>query len=287
RQFWPTVEPTGDPNINWSTVPLTVTESVVDPLDSVASISFSRDLGTYTYKNHPSSDASGIYLNPAVSGAGQYLIKVDQVSGTALTGTLATWIDLFSAATHIWSLDEAVVGELSALANISISQDNGAGSPVAASTVVKSVTFCSEVRDESKISWSTEPYNLVEIKESEDADCILTFNPSGWAVGDADTSGSFTENWHKDAPDPGNSTIIARDGSTIVDYAGLALITSFDAAEYTVNATLVSGTPPEGNGANNVINSADNVINVADNVVTVGSPLGTDLTLDQVRQWTL
>ena len=263
RQFWPPTVVTTDPAISWDTTALTVTESVVDPLDSVSSIVFSRSLGTYSYKNYPQANGAGIYLNPPVTGAGQYLIRVDQTSGTALTGTLATWIDIFSLAEHTWSLDEAVVGALAALANISISQDNGFGGPVSGTTVVKAVTFASEVRAGSKVVWSTEPYDLVEIREGQDADCILTFTPDGWATGDAFTSGSFTENWHKDAPDLSNTPIYDRDGNLIIDRGAEQINLSFNSADFTVNATLVSGTAP------------------------TGSALATNLTLDEVRQWTL
>ena len=263
RQFWPPTATTTNPGIVWNTTAIAVRRTVVDPANAIASIVFSRDFGTYTYKNSPDADVTALYLNPPATAAGQYLIRVDQLSGTALTGTLATWIDLYAASLHTWSLDQIVVGVLNASANISISEDNGGGSPVAATTVVKAVTFRAEVTSLTKIAWTTDPYALVEIREGEDADCILTFTPNGWAVGDAFTSGSFTENWHQDAPDLSNAGIIDRDGELIVDSESVQINTTFNAADFTVTATLSSGTAP------------------------TGSALGVALTLDAIREWTL
>ena len=90
RQFFPPAAGSADPSIKWTNTALTVNEYVVDPQDVSAKITFDRSLGTYTYDNLPGSDVTGTYLNPPVTGAGQYLIKVDQVSGTALTGTLGS-----------------------------------------------------------------------------------------------------------------------------------------------------------------------------------------------------
>ena len=265
RQFWPPQAGAGDPRIVWTSDALIVIQSVADPIDSFASIIFTRATGGYTFKAYPNADGVGTYLSPALDGTAgdddKYLIRVDQIGGTALTGTLATWIDLNSAATFTWSLDKTTSGTVGAVANISIAEDNGAGSPVSGTTVVKTVTFSSEVRATSQIIWSTTQYDLVEIKESVDATCDLIFNPSGFATGDADTSGSFNEAWHQDSPNVLVRDIIDRFANQIVDRFGN--IVSSRAAEYTVNVTLVSGTAP------------------------TGSALGVDLSLDELRQWTL
>jgi hypothetical protein len=196
-------------------------------------------LGTYTYKNFPNADVSAVYLNPPVTGAGQYLIRVDQTAGPLMEGQLATWIDLWSLSSHYFALHQNSVGSSSATANITLAEDDGGGSPLAGTTQVKVVTFNSSVTGSSYVSWGTAQRDLVEIKEAVDADCVLTFNPEGWAAGYADTSGAFTENWHMLSP----SAIFP--------------------ASFTVNAVLVSGTAP------------------------TGSALSTNLTLDQVRSWTL
>lgn len=239
RKFFPTAGGLADSRIVWDTTALTVTKTAIDPEDSSAIITFNRDTGLYTYNDSPDADVSGVYLNPPVTGANQYLIKVEQVSGTALTGTLGSWIDLNSAATHEWSLDQTVVGLLGAVGDISIAADAGGGVPDLATIVTKAVTFSSEVTAGAGIAWSDVARALVEETESVDADCDLIFNPDGSCVGSADTSGAFNENWHSDAPSP------AAPG------------------DFTVNATLVSGTAP------------------------AGSALATNLTLDTVRQWTL
>lgn len=210
RHFWPPAAGLADSNIKWTTDALTVTQQAIDPLDSYASITFYRDSGEYIYKDFPEADVISAYLSPPVSGANQYMIMVHQVSGTALTGTLDTWIDLNSAASHTWSLDETAAGSLSAVAQISIAQDDGAGSPVYSTMVLKTVTFASTVVSATDIIWSTLQRDLIEIKTTENADCVLTFNPAGFAVGAADSSGSFTENWHIESPslaDPENFTV--------------------------------------------------------------------------------
>jgi hypothetical protein len=245
RQFYPPASAASgaDPRISWNTTALTVSQSAVDPLDATASITFNRSLGQYSYTTYPTGNASGSFLNPPLDGTAgddtKYLIKVDQVSGATITGTLATWIDLNSAATLTWSLAETAVGSVTALANISIAQDDGFGSPAGGTTVVKAVTFLAEVTSISKIVWNTVQADLVEITEGVNADCILTFNPAGNATGSADTSGSFNVRWHTDTP---------------------ALV---DPSLFSVKTTLVSGDTP------------------------TGSALGTALSLDAVREWTL
>jgi len=225
RQFWPASGGEGNAII-WDTTPITVAHSAIDPLDALAVITFNRALGQYTYSNYPMGDSSALYLNPPLDGTAgddaKFIIKVDQVSGSVITGTLATWIDLNSAATLAWSLPQTDVGSSTALASISIAQDNGAGSPVSGTTVTKAVTFEVEVTSTSKITWNITQRDLVEIKESVDADCILTFNPDGSAVGDADTSGAFQDDWHTDTP------------------------SVIDPSLFSVKVTLVSGTAPTG-----------------------------------------
>ena len=180
---------------------------------------------------------------------------------TGPTGGTALWTDLNSASEFVYSLDQTVVGVLGAVVEITIAADDGAGLPESGTEVVKSITFSSEVRDENKVIWSPTQYDLVEIKESVDATCDLIFNPSGFAIGDADTSGSFNEAWHQDSPNVLVRDIIDRFANQIVDRFGN--IVSSRAAEYTVNVTLVSGTAP------------------------TGSALGVELSLDDIHQWTL
>jgi hypothetical protein len=261
RQYWPTVEPTTDQRIVWDTTSLAVNESVQDPIDAEATITFTRLTGIYTYDNYPWADTSGQYLSPGLDGTagddGLYFIKVTQTSGTALTGTLGSWIDLNSAATHVWSLDESVIGTLGAVANISV--NNAAGV-----TVVKIVTFASTVVTGSDIGWSTTQADLVEIKESVDADCDIYFYPAGYSIGDADTSGSYNEEWNTASPDVGVNTILDRFGAGIVDRDGVLIeYRGPTAADYSVKTTLVSGTAP------------------------TGSALATALSLDVVRTWKL
>ena len=230
RQYWPVPPgpfPVPCPRNQWSTTPITVYEEVADPDDAFASLVFTRATGLVTYDNFPDDDISFEYTSPPLDGTPGddeiLLIRVDQVSGTALTGTLGTWIDMNSAATLTWSLDRLTEGVNNAVAQVKIGCDDGFGVPIVGSQIAKEVTFIASVGPTgTKVVWSTFPRDLVEIKEAENADCILTFNPSGYAVGDADTSGAFTDPWHEDQP----------------------VVT--DPENFTVNCTLVSGTAPTG-----------------------------------------
>lgn len=226
RQFWPAIGGDDNATILWNTTPIAVAHSAIDPLDSLAVITFSRALGQFTYSNYPMGDSTAEYLNPPLDGTAgdddKFIIKVDQLSGSVLIGTLATWIDLNSASLLVWALTQTSVGSSAASATISIAQDNGSGSPVSGTIIAKPVSFAAEVTTTSKITWNVTQRDLVEITESVDADCILTFNPDGTAVGDADTSGSFNDDWHTDTP---------------------AVV---DPALFSVKTTLVSGTAPTG-----------------------------------------
>ena len=218
RQFWPPAAGTNDPRNLWTDAPITVSQLVDDPTDSFARITFTRSSGLYSYDQHPDADGQALYLNPPLDGTvaddGIYEIRVDQTGGDALTGTLGAWIDLNSAASFDWSLDQTVVGSGTATANISIR-----GNSV---TVVKPVTFLSEVRATTTVTWTALQRDLETITQGADALCVLRFNPDGTATGIADT-GSFSENWHRDAP---NVT---------------------DPENYTVNTTVTSGDDPIGN----------------------------------------
>ena len=84
RQFWPPAAGNADPRIAWNNTPLTVSESVEDPADSFATITFNRSLGTYTHDNYPLADIGGTFLSPPLDGTagddGKYLIEIFTVS---------------------------------------------------------------------------------------------------------------------------------------------------------------------------------------------------------------
>ena len=274
REFFPTAAGYNDSRITWTADAITIKQTAVFNNPSSALINFNRSLGSYYYNNAPSADVTGIYLNPPVTGAGQYLIRCDQVSGDALTGTLATWIDINSLSEHEWSLDRSPEGTSNAVANISIAQDDGVGAPESATTVVKSCTFISEVTGAGFISWNSTQADLVEIKEGEDADCVLTFNPDGFAVGEADTSGAFTQSWYVNAPVVPNPE------------------------EYTVQFDLISGTTPTGTLGSPLTLDVSRAVTLlattgedlsceldvtVDNLVPVGSGVTKRVTMNSVR----
>lgn len=214
HQFWPpTTTPTGNP-IRWNTDTIDVIESVVDPVDAYARILFYRDTGRFVYTNYPSEPTVAQYLSPVATATGQYLIKCHQVSGIALNGTLETWIDLYSGPTVEFSLLRSPIGSDTAVAEITIAEDDGFGAPAGGTEVTKTVNFLATVTASAttNITWSTATRTLIEYKESENADVSVTFNPLGFVTGSADTSGAFTESWNIDSPDcadPENYTVYA------------------------------------------------------------------------------
>ena len=214
REFWPTDASPGDSRIQWTSAPLTVTDSVEDPADAAATITFTAASGIYTYDNYPSADGAGVFLNPPVNAAGEYLIKISS----------DPWADLISD--HQFILPQTVPGTGTSTIDISISADDGAGAPVAATTVTKSVTFIATVRDGDN-AWTANEKSLETITQGEIATTELQFNPSGNAQGFADT-GSFTENWS-------------------------SLFPSADGTGWTVTATLVSGDTPTGSAVDTAL----------------------------------
>lgn len=240
RQYWPPSGDGTDPRIRFIIDAITIRESTVDPTSAVATITFTRATGQFTFDNFPGLDITDTYLDPPLDGTagddGKYLIRVDQISGVALGGAaLGTFIDLNSAATFVWTLTKATpIGIANAVANIRIAGDNGAGAPIPGTEVVKVASFIAEVLPANDINWSTLQRDLVEIKEGIDATCDLKINKDGTAVGEADTSGSFSEDWHRLAPTPGDLT------------------------GWTVRVNLISGTAPTGDVLGSAINfSAD------------------------------
>lgn len=203
------------------------------------------------------NEANTMTLNQGSDGN---MSVVGTITGPSSPPTIV-WTDLNSAASFVYSLDETVVGALTALANISIATDDGAGNPITDTIITKAVTFNSEVRNTGQVLWSDVQRDLVEIKEAVDATCDLIFNPSGFAIGDADTSGSFNEAWHIESPNVLINAIIDRFANTIVDRFGNTIVSRSD--EFTVKVVLVSGTAP------------------------TGSALGVELPLDELHQWTL
>ncbi|RLI53722.1 MAG: hypothetical protein DRO87_11205 [Candidatus Thorarchaeota archaeon] len=215
RHYWPvTADPGGgtEPTrIAWDGNPFTVRMTAALGDTAVALASFDRNNGICYYNNFPSADGRVWFLRPPLDGTptdnGKFIIRAVQSSGDAVTGVLNTWIDLNAAATVEWSLDRAALGVGLAGLTVTIAEDAGGGTPV--NEVTRTINFRSDVVEVSKISWTTYPRVLEEIKESEDADCSLLFNPSLFATGDAD-SGSFTEAWAWPGENPADYTVLVQ-----------------------------------------------------------------------------
>jgi hypothetical protein len=162
------------------------------------------------------NDNQGTAGNMSVTGSP---VEVPDSGGS--TG----WVDLNTNAQLLWRIVRSSVGIDTAAADISIAPSLGGLSPDGTRTVTRRVNFHAEVQasgTEGTIAWTTVQRDLVEITEAIDADCDLTFNPTGSAIGDADTSGAFIENWHTDTPPVSDPSL------------------------FTVQVDLVSGTAPTG-----------------------------------------
>jgi len=221
RKYWkPWTDPTApEQRIVWDTTEIYVRDHAYYNLTVVSKIGFTRSNGVYTYDSHPEHPKFAQFIAPPLDGTpddnGKFLIRAKQVSGTALTGVMDTWIDLNVAATVQWSLDHTGIGDTTAIATIEIGQDSGDGTPITYTIIKKTINFYAEVTGLSGIAWSSLRRDLVEIKEAVNADCELVFAPTGFANGKADTSGAFTEAW---AAGP-----------------------SWDAADFTVHLQKISG----------------------------------------------
>jgi len=214
RQYFPAAGDGSDSRIVMTDSAIISNASVADPTDAKARVLLLESGNRIEYDDYPNvALAIEPVLNPPLDGTvgddGKYLVMM---SGVGLGGPLDTWIDINSINTlEEWNLGQLVVGTSQVIGTFSIAADDGGGSPVAATRVDKQVTFIAEVRAAGldKVSWSTVQRDLVELKEDVDATCVLNLLSNGVGNGEADTSGSFTENWHVDAPavpDPENFT---------------------------------------------------------------------------------
>jgi hypothetical protein len=228
HQFWPPASGSNDPSIKWTTQPIT-SDRFVDLVSqpSIALLNLLVD-GSYDYSddadvNNPGT-GNGTWLDMAVTGTGQYLIKADLVSGSGTVGdTLGVWLDAFTA--RSFGSQMAVQGVNTVVLDVTVAK--GSVTPQAGSEITKRITFNANVTNAAtKVIWSNTQWDLEEHTTNADADCDLNFFPNGTASGLADTSGDFNESWHEDAP------VIP------------------DPVNFTVNVALVSGTAPTGDALN-------------------------------------
>ena len=255
-EYWPPAGDGTDPNILFTDDEITSRQQTLTPTDCQATINFVRGNGFYFYDNHPETvQSSAKFLDPNLDGTagddGKFLIRLDVISGTFLVDPTGVWIDLNSQTQVRWFIEQTTVGTSTGEADISIAADDGGGSPVATTTVVKRVNFFAEVVPLNFIAWTSAQRDLVEIKEGIDATCALLFDSDGSATGQADTSGSFSEDWHRLAP------------------------LASPAVGFTVQVDVISGTAPSGSALGTALALNDDYLWVL--TATSGEDLSNEL----------
>jgi hypothetical protein len=112
-------------------------------------------------------------INPAPRGKGLFIFKVDVISGSVDGSPIATWTDVLDLGTtgvfeYSVSNNTGTVGQALGQIDFSIAEDDGGGSPVGGTTVVKTIDFIAELSG-SNLTMTTIPWVLECIKVQEDA----------------------------------------------------------------------------------------------------------------------
>jgi hypothetical protein len=112
-------------------------------------------------------------INPAPRGKGLFIFKVDVLSGTVAGSPEGAWTDVLDQETigvfeYSVSNNTGSVGQALGSINFSIAEDDGGGSPVGGTTVVKQIDFIAELTG-SNLTMTTIPWILECIKVQEDA----------------------------------------------------------------------------------------------------------------------
>jgi hypothetical protein len=220
-EFHPRTAVTED-QIFFTSTEIDTVEIEASPNDAESATLFEVASGKYYWAPTDGVTQSDYFLRPPTDNTGQFLIRADLISqsgGLLIGPPTGVWDDI-----HVngplynwsWRLNQSGVGIATMELDISIAQDDGAGNPLAGTTVVKRVNYFSQVGTDA-LSWSAVPWAIEELKVNQTADCVLRFENNGSAFGEGDTSGNFTESW-SDGPQ----------------------------ANYTVQVDVVSGTPPSG-----------------------------------------
>lgn len=176
RQFWPKTTTYGS-GIVMDTVAATSYEVGSAPVRALCT--FDAQSGNILLSN-------GVVLAgiaPPSRAQGNYLWKFDIVSGSISgTGTIGSWEDVNSGGTigtkEYW-LENSVFGLAEGEATISLAEDDGGGSPLAGTTVTKTIYFQAEVLGK-RICMSQTPWLLTNTEVNETAEVFVLTIPEGW-----------------------------------------------------------------------------------------------------------
>lgn len=184
RQFWPpTVEDGNGIVLTTDTEESYATKEVGQgPVDALCS--WNCRTGQLVLSNEDEFKFVSV-LAPAPRGAGQYLIRVELVSGDVLLEfPSGEWHDVYEYGnlgifSNYLRNGNTVQSVVSGEVTVSIAIDDGAGDPVLSTVVSKTVTLKAEIIGDN-LSWTTAPWSLSSVRVNEYAAVAILTVPSGF-----------------------------------------------------------------------------------------------------------
>ncbi len=175
REFWPPTVATCNPLV------LTTTEetswdikAINDPLGVPKAIcDFDAATGRLTLSVNDGTTRFVQVVNPAPRATGIFVFRVDVISGNVVGSPVGLWTDVLDLGTtgvfpySVSNITNNVGQELGSI-DFSIAEDDGAGMPLAGTTVVKRINFIAELTG-TNLTMTTIPWNLQCIKVQENA----------------------------------------------------------------------------------------------------------------------
>ena len=173
REFWPPDLPADEPIVLSTAAAVSWDTTDLPDGSSIAFCDFYARTGQLLLST-PEGDPLVIQaINPAPRAKGLYLFRVDVVSGTIQGDATGVWTDVLAKETvgvfnFFVENDTGVAGQVLGDIDFSIAQDDGAGGPLAGSTVVKRISFIAESVG-TNLSMTTVPWSLNDLLIQEDA----------------------------------------------------------------------------------------------------------------------
>jgi hypothetical protein len=175
REFWPPTVDECDPIVLTTDTETSWDIEAQNSPDGVpkAIANFDARTGRIEISVNDGTTAFIQVINPAPRAKGLFIFKVDVISGSVDGSPTAAWTDVLDLGTtgvfeYSVSNNTGTVGQALGQIDFSIAQDDGAGAPLAGTTVVKTIDFIAELTG-SNLTMTTIPWILECIKVQEDA----------------------------------------------------------------------------------------------------------------------
>jgi hypothetical protein len=184
RQFWPPTVIIDDPIVLTTDTELSYASHPVSEGEVRAICNYDARTGRLVLSNEDTVYFSSV-LAPPPRSAGQYVCRFTIVSGDITTHFVDdTWHDVFEEGNlgvfenylpNSFPVQSFVEGQ----GTFSIAIDDGAGQPVGGTIVSKTIDFKAELIGDN-LSFTTAPWQLIDVRYNEPAYCILLCVPSGF-----------------------------------------------------------------------------------------------------------